>query len=127
MGRRDEEEPKGMGARRTVRQQLRALLLREPLAYHTLRALLGLSVRMLEDELRHVERSARAAGERLVVEPPVCLACGFAFRDRAARHFHPPARCPRCRSERIEDPVFRIASTRAGGGRGSSGEPGRNA
>jgi predicted Zn-ribbon and HTH transcriptional regulator len=24
------------------------------------------------------------------------------------RHFHAPGRCPQCRSERIEDPVFRI-------------------
>lgn len=108
MARDDERDPAGMGARRTVRQQLRGLLLREPLAYHTLRALLGLSVRMLEDELRHVERSARAAGERLLVEPARCRACDYEFRDRSSRHFHPPARCPQCRSERIEDPVFRI-------------------
>jgi predicted Zn-ribbon and HTH transcriptional regulator len=105
---RDERDPAGVGARRTVRQQIRGLLLREPLAYHTLRALLGLTVRQLEDDLRHVERTARANGERLVVEPPACRACGFAFRDRSARHFHPPARCPQCRSERIEDPIFHI-------------------
>ncbi len=103
-----EEDPKGVGARRTVRQQIRGLLLREPLSYATLRTVLGLSVRALEDELRHVERSARAAGERLVVEPARCRACGHEFRDRAARHFHAPGRCPTCRSERIEDPVFRI-------------------
>ena len=105
---RDDEDPKGMGARRTVRQQLRGLLLREALSYDTLRALLGLSVRQLEEELRHVERSTRAIGERLVVEPARCRACDYSFRDRSARHFHPPARCPQCRSERIEDPVFRI-------------------
>jgi len=105
---RESDDPVGVGARRTVRQQIRGLLLREPLDYHTLRALLGLTVRQLEDELRHVERTARAHGERLVVEPPTCRACGFAFRDRAAKHFHPPARCPQCRSERIDDPIFRI-------------------
>lgn len=105
---RDDDEPPGMGARRTVRQQLRGLLLREPLSYETLLALLGLTVRQLEEDLRHVERSARAAGERLRVEPARCRACDYRFRDREARHFHPPARCPQCRSERIDDPIFRI-------------------
>lgn len=108
MARDDDDDPKGMGARRTVRQQLRGLLLREPLSYETLRAVLGLSVRQLEDDLRHVERTARAAGEQLVVEPARCRACSYAFRDRSARHFHAPGRCPQCRSERIEDPIFRI-------------------
>jgi predicted Zn-ribbon and HTH transcriptional regulator len=103
-----ERDPAGMGARRTVRQQLRGLLQREELSFHTLRALLGLSVRALDEELRHVERSERAAGRRLHVTPPVCLACGFAFEGRGTRHFHAPGRCPRCRSERISDPSFRL-------------------
>jgi hypothetical protein len=105
---RERDEPKGVGAKRTVRQQLRGLLLREELSFDTLRALLGLSVRQLEDELRHVERTARGAGERLVVEPARCLACDFRFRDREVRHLHAPGRCPSCRSERIADPAFRI-------------------
>lgn len=110
--RRDEDEdaPAGVGARRTVRQQLRGLLLRDTLSFATLRQLLGLSVRQLEEELRHVERSARAGGGRLVVVPPVCLACDFSFRDRESRHLHAPGRCPRCRSERITDPAFRVES-----------------
>lgn len=103
-----DREPPGVGAARTARQQLRSLLRREELSFETLRALLGLSGRDLEDELRHVERSARGAGERLVVTPARCRACGHVFRDRAARHLHAPGRCPRCRSERIADPTFRI-------------------
>lgn len=103
-------DPLGVGAKRTVRQQLRGLLLREEIDFETLRALLGLGVRALEDELRHVEKSARAEGERLVVTPPLCLACGFAFRDRVARHLHAPGRCPECRSERISPPAFRLVA-----------------
>lgn len=111
MGPRDQDhdrDPPGVGAVRTVRQQLRGLLLRETLGFDALRQLLGLSVRRLEEELRHVERSARGQGERLVVEPARCLACDFRFRDREARHLHAPGRCPRCRSERIADPGFRL-------------------
>lgn len=107
--RRDHDrEPPGVGATRTARQQLRGLLLREALSFGALRELLGLPVRRLEEELRHVERSARGHGERLVVEPARCLACDFRFRDRQARHLHAPGRCPRCRSERIADPTFRL-------------------
>lgn len=106
----DDDAPAGVGARRTIRQQLRGLLLRDTLSFATLRKLLGLSVRQLEEELRHVDRSVRARGERLVVIPPLCLACAFCFRERESRHLHAPGRCPRCRSERITDPAFRIDS-----------------
>jgi len=101
-------DPVGVGERRTARQQLRGLLLREEIDFETLRALLGLSVRDLEGELLHVAHSARARGEQLVVSPPRCLGCGFAFRDREARHLHAPGRCPECRSERISQASFRI-------------------
>jgi hypothetical protein len=101
-------DPEGVGAARTVRQQLRGLLLREEIAFETLRALLGLSVRDLEDELLHVAHSARGRGERLVVSPPRCLACDYEFRNRESRHLHAPGRCPECRSEQISDPSFRL-------------------
>jgi predicted Zn-ribbon and HTH transcriptional regulator len=112
--RRGEREPEGLGAARTRRQQLRALLAREELPFDALRELLGVSVRLLEDELRHVERTARGAGERLVVSPARCLACDFVFRARERRHLHAPGRCPQCRSERIADPTFRIQRAPAG-------------
>lgn len=107
---RDErdDDPPGIGATRTPRQQLRGLLLRETLSFRELRELLGLSVRRLEEELRHVERSARGCSERLWVDPPRCLTCHFVFRDREARHLHAPGRCPHCRGERITEPRFRL-------------------
>jgi hypothetical protein len=103
-------EPPGIGAPRTRRQQLRGLLLREELSFGTLREVLGLGVRALEEELRHVERSARGAGQRLRVVPARCLGCGFVFRHREAHHLHAPGRCPHCRGERIADPAFRIVA-----------------
>src|SRR5690606_19407213 len=67
-----DRDPPGVGAVRTARQQLRGLLRREALSFEALRALVGLPVRRLEEELRHVERSARGRGERLVVVPARC-------------------------------------------------------
>jgi predicted Zn-ribbon and HTH transcriptional regulator len=66
------------------------------------------SVRQLEDDLRHLERSLRRGPRRLAVAPPRCSACGFAFKGREPSRFHTPGRCPRCRSERIEAVRLRV-------------------
>jgi predicted Zn-ribbon and HTH transcriptional regulator len=92
----------------TLRQRIIERLSKDELGFEELRRELEAPVRLLEDDLRHVERSLRRGSVRLRVEPSRCLACGFTFQDRAARHFHAPSRCPRCRSERISDPRFRI-------------------
>lgn len=61
-----------------------------------------------DDALSHVEHIAQSleeSDEQLLVAPPECRECGFnGFDDRANR----PSRCPECRSETIEEPLFRI-------------------
>ena len=55
--------------------------------------------------VKHIATSLDAADERLLVAPPECRECGFsAFDDPANR----PSRCPECKSESIEEPVFKI-------------------
>lgn len=68
----------------------------------------GIPERDVAEHLRHLERSVRHAGERLVVDPPVCLACGFTFTRRDRHRYTRPGRCPRCHERRISLPVFRI-------------------
>ena len=59
---------------------------------------LGLPRRDVEDDLRHMIRSARAAGHRVVVLPARCKTCGFTFDEgRLAK----PGKCPACRESRI--------------------------
>jgi hypothetical protein len=53
------------------------------------------------DHLGHIRRSLR--GE-FRMRPAECLACGFRFSKRDA--LKPPSRCPVCRGEHIQDPVF---------------------
>jgi predicted Zn-ribbon and HTH transcriptional regulator len=93
----------------TLRQRILDRLRKDELGFEELRRELEAPARALEEDLRHVERSLRRGAERLRIEPSRCLACGFTFEHRAARHLHAPSRCPRCRSERITDPRFRIA------------------
>jgi predicted Zn-ribbon and HTH transcriptional regulator len=92
----------------TRRQQLADLLVQGPWGFDELRRELELTVQDLADDLRHLERSARRGAARLRVEPARCTGCGFVFRDRAARHLHPPSRCPRCKGERIVGPRFSL-------------------
>ncbi len=92
----------------TRRQEIALLIREHPLGFEELRGKLRCAVRTLEADLRHVERSARRAGRRLRVRPPECLDCGFEFRGRESRHLHPPSRCPRCRSEHIQEPTFHL-------------------
>lgn len=100
------EEPE---ATETSRQRIVEILRREEMGFEELRRELEVPARALEEDLRHVERSLRRGSERLRIDPAACRACGFVFRDRVSKHLHAPSRCPRCRSERISDPRFRIA------------------
>jgi transcriptional regulator len=95
-------------ARYTRRRRIVELLGAGEMGFEELRRELETTARLLEDDLRHVERTLRRSPARLVCEPPRCRECGFAFRDRAPHRFQPPGRCPRCRSERIAEPRLRI-------------------
>jgi predicted Zn-ribbon and HTH transcriptional regulator len=89
----------------TRRQEIVDRLVEDEWEFDELRRNFGLTVKVLEEDLRHIERSVRAQGRRLVVSPAKCEACGFAFKSTA---FHPPGRCPSCRNRRISGPWFRV-------------------
>ncbi|HSK79045.1 MAG TPA: transcriptional regulator [Thermoanaerobaculia bacterium] len=93
----------------TSRQRIAGLLREGERSFDELRRELEVPARVLEEDLRHLDKSLKRGPERLRTEPACCLACGFVFEDRAPRRFHAPSRCPRCRSERIAEPRFRIA------------------
>ena len=99
-------------ASRTRRQELTELLAQREASFDELRRDLGVSVRLLEDDLRHVDRSLHRGERRLVVTPPRCEGCGFAFARRHPKRFHTPGRCPRCRSERVLAARLRVTPRR---------------
>jgi predicted Zn-ribbon and HTH transcriptional regulator len=80
------------------RKHLLEILNAEPRSVSRLARELGLSRRDVEDDLRHMIRSARAAGHRVAILPARCRTCGFTFgEDRLAK----PGRCPECKGSRI--------------------------
>ncbi len=95
----------------TVRGALEEALANAPapgLTAKDLSGMVGISEKDVAGHLEHLDKSLRAVGGRLQVLPAACIACGFAFRDR--KRFSRPGACPRCRSTRIDPPVFRIGA-----------------
>ena len=86
------------------------MLSRQEYSFEQLRQELQLSVRELEDHLRHLERSVRRGDDELKVIDAKCLACEHVFRGRTPKRFSTPGRCPRCRSERVLPARLRIES-----------------
>ncbi|MCD6196263.1 MAG: transcriptional regulator [Staphylothermus sp.] len=100
----------------TLREKIMKLLMesREPLSVDEIAAILGLSPRdkyLVYDALTHIAKTIkRRSGGRLelVMIPPTCKKCGYVFKD--LKKPRKPSRCPRCKSERINPPLFKIIS-----------------
>ena len=89
----------------TLRRQLREVLAATPRSASSLARELGLRRGDVEEDLRHAIRSARAAGERVVVTPARCKQCGFVFDEEKLSK---PGKCPECRGTRLFEPQVSI-------------------
>ena len=89
----------------TVRKHLMDVLAREPRSVSSLARELGLPRGEIEDALRHMLRSARAAGHRVVIVPARCRSCGFTFGDDKLTK---PGKCPACRQSRMFEPQIGV-------------------
>ena len=90
----------------TPRAAIHEALLGGALTSRDLSSRTGVREKDVAVHLEHLERSLKQKGERLVIKPAECLACGFVFRER--QRFTAPGSCPKCRSSRISAPAFRI-------------------
>lgn len=94
-------------ARLTLPRALReALSGPEPKGLDELSRDLGVSEKELPDALEKLRRSLQHTGQTLRQTPPRCVACNFEFESRTRAR--KPSRCPRCSSERLTKPRFRI-------------------
>jgi len=99
--------PDGASAVVTIRQRIADLLRGKELTAREISAQAGIPEREVAEHLRHLEQTLHHATERLSTLAPHCIACGFVF-DARRKHSR-PSRCPRCKSERLSAPRFRIA------------------
>lgn len=62
------------------------------------------------DDLRHIHKSLRRAKTHLMMVPPRCVACGFVFDAEEPKA---PSKCPKCKSDRLVDPIFKVGRAEA--------------
>ncbi|MFP4033614.1 MAG: transcriptional regulator [Desulfococcaceae bacterium] len=90
----------------TIRQRMIDLMEAEARDIRELSQLLHIREREVMDHLEHIARTVAARNQKLEVTAPVCSACGHTFRDR--KRLKPPSRCPECKNERVEAPLYRV-------------------
>jgi len=98
----------------TLREKVMNLLMEseQPLTVDEILTLLGLEYRyrrLVYDALEHIAKTIRRKTHgdyELVMVPPMCMKCGYVFKD--LKKPRKPSRCPRCKSERIRPPAFKI-------------------
>lgn len=88
----------------TTRQRIADALRGEALTASELSREVGAPRTSVYGHLQHVARSL-GDDEQFLVAPSECEQCGFADFDDPVNY---PSRCPRCRSEAIEEAVFKI-------------------
>ena len=66
----------------------------------------GISVKEVFDHLEHIQKSLSRGEYALVITPSECKKCGFVFRKR--EKLKRPGKCPVCRGESIQEPLFSL-------------------
>lgn len=93
------------GEHDTTRQRIATHLRHEPSPAGALAREFGIRTGAVFSHVEHISRSLDPTDEELLVAPPECNECGFiGFDDLVNR----PSRCPECKSENVEEPVFTI-------------------
>jgi len=99
----------------TLRERIMKLLMetKHPLSAKDIIYELGLnpstSEREIYQHIQHIAKSIRrrSGGKYAVfMIPPQCRSCGYVFKDLDKPK--KPSKCPKCRSQRIEPPRFKI-------------------
>ena len=90
----------------TIRQQIIVLISDREMDARELSREVEIKEKEVYEHLAHIERSLAAKRGRLTIRPSECLSCGYVFKDR--RRLTRPGRCPRCKSSRLQNPVFSI-------------------
>ena len=80
-------------------------MLKEPRTISSVAHELGLTRDEVEDHIKHLMKTARAAKQQVNVEPARCRSCGFRFGgDKIAK----PSKCPECSGTRLYEPLIQI-------------------
>jgi transcriptional regulator len=91
----------------TIRREIVAVLLDGPmLTARDISMRVRVSEREVYQHLEHIRRSFQKGDRRLITKPARCNECGFVFQKR--ERLKKPGKCPVCRGESIQQPLFSI-------------------
>lgn len=93
----------------TRRLDIAELLKKRELPVKNIANLFEVQIKDIVSDLEHIAKSVRP-DYKLYIRPAECKKCGFVFRHR--EKVKAPSKCPKCRSERIDPPLFSIKPTR---------------
>jgi len=80
-------------------------MLRQPRTSSSIAHELKLTRGEVEDHLKHLLKSAKAAGQYVKIEPARCRNCGFTFsQDKIIK----PGKCPECKGTHLYEPLIQI-------------------
>ncbi len=88
----------------TRRQEIIEMLEKQPMSINQLANLYKMKIDELLEDFPHIKKTIHP--KKLKITPAVCRKCGFVFKERTK--VRAPSKCPRCRSEWIEEPMFKI-------------------
>jgi len=91
---------------KTIRQQILSLLDGNTLTAKDISADIRISEKEVYEHLEHIRKSINNSEHRFSIQAAVCRKCGFTFRKRDK--LTKPGKCPVCRSETIQEPLFSI-------------------
>lgn len=93
----------------TIRQQIISLLEGNALSAKDISTDIRVSEKEAYEHLEHIQRTINKTKHNFVIMPAVCKKCGFIFRKR--ERLKKPGRCPVCRGELIQEPLFSVRKT----------------
>lgn len=91
----------------TIRREIWSLLKSRALSAPEISAYTGVRERDIYDHLEHIQKTTSREAFHLKVRPAECIKCGFVFKKR--ERLKKPGKCPVCRGQQIEDPVFYLS------------------
>ncbi|MEW6109357.1 MAG: transcriptional regulator [Nitrospirota bacterium] len=88
----------------TIRQEIISLLENTTLSARDISSSVGISEKEVYEHLDHIQKTLSKKELHLAVIPAECIKCGFVFRKR--EKLKKPGKCPVCRGEQIQEPLF---------------------
>lgn len=109
MKKKYKEPPIPIERHETVRQRIISILEGQTLSAKEISGSVSIPEKEVYEHLEHIQRTVNTRDAHLVITPAECTKCGFVFRKR--ERLKKPGRCPLCRGEFIQEPLFLIKKT----------------